>query len=449
MNFTEIRKTQLTTLVLICLPFFILFSCADDDADLTDNADSSSPNIVLIIADDLGWDAFGNYPGITSIRANTPILDSLALNGVTFTNFWSSPICAPTRAALLTGKFGFRTGVGGVQNPQTATLSNSEIIIQQYLADNSTGGYASAVIGKWHVSAGSNLNAPDNFGVDYYSGIFRGAVQDYYNWTQTSAGEQTDITTYTTTHFVNQSTDWIDQQSGPFFLWLAFNAPHTPFHLPPADLITDKSLVDNQSAINSDPLPYYLASIEAMDTEIARLIGSLSEEQRENTVFIFMGDNGTPTQVVQTPYEENGAKNTLFQGGVNVPLIISGKGITRKNDMETAMVQVQDLFATIADLGETGTSTYQDGISIRPLLSSVSSDERAFVYTEQFGNTSTNNDGYAIRNDRYKLIERSDESSYLYDLTNDPFEQNNLLLNPLSELSQENFDELKNIQAGL
>ena len=91
------------------------------------------PNIVLIIADDLGWDAFGNYPGITSTKANTPTLDSMAKTGLTFTNFWVSPECAPTRASMLTGKYGFRTGVGGVQTPQTATLKTDEVIIQKYI----------------------------------------------------------------------------------------------------------------------------------------------------------------------------------------------------------------------------------------------------------------------------------------------------------------------------
>ncbi|MFT5747142.1 MAG: arylsulfatase B [Saprospiraceae bacterium] len=171
---------------------------------------------------------------MNGIKANTPTIDSLALNGISFLNFWTNPICAPTRASMLAGKYAFRTGVGGIQIPQEATLQSEETIIQKYISDRTSNEYASAVIGKWHVSSASDLNAPENFGIDYYAGMFLGAVPDYYDWTQTSAGIQENITTYATTHLVNQSVSWIEQQSKPFFLWLSFNAPHTPFHLPPS-----------------------------------------------------------------------------------------------------------------------------------------------------------------------------------------------------------------------
>jgi arylsulfatase B len=329
------------------------------------------------------------------------------------------------------------------------TLSNSESIIQKYISDNTSDGYSSAVIGKWHVSASSDLNAPEDFGVDYYSGIIRGSVSDYYNWTQTSGGVQKTINTYTTTHFVDQSIDWIQQQSKPFFLWLAFNAPHTPFHRPPLHLISDQSLSGNEAAINANPLPYYLASIEAMDKEIARLITSMTSEQKENTVFIFMGDNGTPPQVVQAPYIENGAKNTLFQGGVNVTLIICGKDVTRKNIIENALGQTPDMFATLADLAGTGSVDYEDGKSLKPLLSDASGTKRTFAYSEQFGNTSTVKDGYTIRNENYKLIHLESGTEYFYQLSSDPFEQNNLLSGSLSNEAQQNLDQLREIKAGL
>lgn len=426
----------------------ILFSCKEDSPVLP-NTGNSSPNIILIIADDLGWDAFGNYAGISGIKANTPTLDSLARNGITFTNYWVNPICAPTRASMLTGKYAFRTGVGGVQTPPTSILSSNELVIQKYISNQTSNKYASAVIGKWHVSSASDLNAPENFGVDYYSGIFLGAVPSYYNWTQTSAGTQQNSSTYATTHFVNQSINWIEQQSKPFFLWLAFNAPHTPFHRPPLDLISNQSLSDNQAAIESNPLPYYMASIEAMDKEIGRLISSLTPEQRENTVFIFMGDNGTPSQVAQAPYTTNGAKGTLFQGGINAPLIVSGATITRKNNIETALVQAPDMFATLADIAGASTSSYQDGISIKPLFTDTNATKRSFIYSEQFDNTRTINDGYAIRNTNYKLIRLKNNTEYFYDLRTDPFETSNLLSSSLSDEAQRNLDDLRQIKAGL
>jgi arylsulfatase B len=408
----------------------------------------STPNIIFIIADDMGWDVFGNYPGITGTKANTPTIDSLARNGITFTNYWVNPICSPTRASMLTGKYGFRTGVGGVQVPPTAVLQNSETIIQKYINDKTSNKYASAIIGKWHVSSNTQLNAPESFGVGYYAGIFVGAVPDYYNWTQTSGGSQQNITTYTTTHFVNQSVSWIQQQTKPFFLWLAFNAPHTPFHRPPLNLISNQTLADNQAAINANPYPYYLASIEAMDKEIGRLISSLTDAQKENTVFVFMGDNGTPQQVAQVPYTTNGTKSTLFQGGINTPLIVSGKNITRKNVVETALVQAPDMFATFADISGAGSANYQDAVSLKPLFTDANAAKRTFTYSEQFGNTSAVNDGYTIRNANYKLIHLQSGTEYFYKISTDPFEQTNLLLSALTSEAQQNLDQLRQIKAG-
>ena len=413
------------------------------------SCNAKSPNIIFIIADDMGWDVFGNYPGISGTKANTPTIDSLARNGITFTNFWVNPVCAPTRAALLTGKYAFRTGVGGVQTPQTATLQNTETVIQKYFKDSTADKYATAVIGKWHVNAGNNLNAPENFGVGYYSGIFVGAVQNYFSWTQTSGGTQQTITTYATTHFVNQSVNWIQQQTKPFFLWLAFNAPHTPFHRPPLNLITNQNLVDNPSIINANPYPYYLAAIEAMDREIARLIASLTPDQKQNTVFVFIGDNGTPAQVAQTPYLINGTKSKLFQGGINTPLIVSGKNVTRKNVLETALLQGPDMFATFADIAGAGNSNYKDGSSIKPLFTNAAAAQRSFVYSEQFGNTSTTDDGYTIRNSNYKLIHLQSGTEYFYKINTDPFETTNLLLNTLTAEAQQNLDQLRQIKAGL
>jgi arylsulfatase B len=440
------KKINLLFLALVIL--FLLGACKKNEIIDTVST-SSTPNIIFIIVDDMGWDVFGNYPGISGTKATTPTLDSLARNGITFTNFWVNPICAPTRAAILTGKYAFRNGVGGVQTPQTATLQSSETIIQKYINDKTANKYATALIGKWHVNSGTQLNAPENFGVGYYAGIFVGAVSDYNNWTQTSGGSQQNVTTYTTTHFVNQSTTWIKQQNKPFFLWLAFNAPHTPFHRPPLNLISDQTLSNSTAAINANQYTYYLASIEAMDREIARLIASLTTAQKENTIFVFMGDNGTPTQVAQTPYITNGVKGTLFQGGINTPLIVSGKNITRKNVVESALIQAPDLFTTFADIAGAGSANYQDGISIKPLFTEANAQKRTYTYTEQFGNTSTTNDGYAIRNENYKLIHLQNGTEYLYKISTDPFEQTNLLLNTLATEAQQNLDQLRALKAGL
>lgn len=443
------KNIQLIITLVAMLSVAILISCSEDTVIVDTGTKSFSPNIIVIIADDLGWDVFGSYPGIGGTKAHTPTIDSLARNGITFTNFWVNPLCAPTRAAMLTGRYAFRTGVGGVETPPTATLKSTETIIPKYINDKTSNAYATALIGKWHLSTSTQLSAPEDFGFDYFSGIFLGAIPNYFDWTQTSSGTQQNITTYSTTHLVNQSISWIQQQSKPFFLWLAFNAPHTPFHRPTLDLISDQSLTEDQSTINSNPSPYYLASIEAMDREIARLISSLTPAQKEQTVFVFMGDNGTPRQVAQAPYSTNGTKNTLFQGGVNTPLVICGKDIIRKNVVETALVQGPDIFVTVADLAGAGSENYQDGISLKPLLADANATKRTFVYTEQFGNTSTANDGYTIRNAAYKLIHLQNGTEYFYQLSTDPFEQTNLLSTTLSAEAQQNLDELRKLKTEL
>jgi arylsulfatase B len=425
-----------------------IFSCKKTEgitsATLTPTPFSSSPNIIFIIADDMGWDAFGSYTGITSTKAKTPTLDSLAKNGLSFTNFWTNPECSPTRAAMLTGKYGFRTSIGAPGD----VLSSSETLIQKYINTKTSNAYATAVIGKWHVSGSSNLTAPEGFGVQYFSGFMPGAINDYYNWTETTSGAQKTVTTYATTQFVNESISWIKQQDKPFFLWLAFNAPHTPFHRPPLNLISNQSLSNNQATIDANPLPYYLASIEAMDQEIGRLIASLTAFQKENTVFVFIGDNGTPTQVAQTPFVSK-AKSTLYQGGVNTPLIVSGKNVSRKNELETAMVQAPDMFTTFADIAGAGSANYQDGVSLKTLLTTTSTAKRNFTYSELFGSAISKNDGYALRNDNYKLIHLTNGTEYLFKVSTDPFELNNILSGTLSTEAQTNLTQLRQIKTGL
>ncbi|MCG9791603.1 sulfatase-like hydrolase/transferase [Flavobacterium algicola] len=433
--------------------FLILFSCSgSEDAAAqiaVEDATTKAPNIVFIIADDMGWDVFGKYIGDAANKASTPVLDSLATRGVTFTNFWANPECSPTRAAILTGRYGFRTSVGGVESPQVGYLKSTETVIQKYINDNTSNAYATALIGKWHVSLNSQLDAPESFGIQYYSGFLNGAVSDYYNWTQTSNGVQSTITTYATTQFVDQSVAWMKQQTKPFFLWLAFNAPHTPFHRPPLNLISDQSLSDDAATINTNPFPYYLASIEAMDKEIGRMIHSMTAEQKENTVFVVIGDNGTPSRVARTPYTSSTVKSTLYQGGVNTPMIICGKNVSRVNQIETSLVQAPDLFVTFADIAGTGTTVYQDGVTVKPLLSNSAATKRTFAYSELFTSVGYDNEGYTLRNDSYKLIHLTTGSELLYKISSDPFEQSNLLLSTLSSEAQTNLDNLRQVKLNL
>jgi arylsulfatase B len=421
-------KMRMTFLVLTCL-LLLQTACSDDSPAQTIASDK--PNILLIIADDMGWDAFGKYPGTNGQKANTPVLDSLAQAGITFTNLWVNPVCSPTRASIFTGKYGFRTGVGTAIGGNTGGLSSSETLLQKYINDKTDNQYATAVIGKWHMSNNTQLSAPEQFGVGYYSGIFTGTVPSYTNWTKTSSGQQSTVTTYATTYFIDDSKNWISQQSKPWFLSLTLNAPHTPFHRPPLNLISDKTLIDDVTTINNNRLTYYLAAIEAMDAELGRFFNSLTDEQKKNTLIIFVGDNGTGMQVAQAPYTSLTSKESLWQGGINTPMIVSGYSVNRQNEIDNALVNGTDLFATMADVADTGTSEINDSYSLKSLFDNSTTFARKYAYSELF-DSGTANDGWTIRDNKYKLIHLSNGDEYFYDLSVDPFESTNLISTALS-----------------
>lgn len=374
---------------------------------------SGKPNIVFIISDDQGLDASPQY-SLSSDVPSTPNLTALANSGLIFDNAWVSPTCSPTRAALMTGKHSNRTSVF---SPGDA-LPTSETILQSYLKNNAdTSGYASAVIGKWHLGNGNS--GPNDFGIDHFAGIITGGVQDYNNWTLNVNGSVTTSTNYVTSELTDQAINWVSGQSEPWFLWLSYNAPHSPFHLPPTALHS-RSLSGTDADIAANPRPYYLASIEALDTEFGRFWSSLSTAEQANTIVIYLGDNGTPRQVKDNSVAQNGAKSSLYQGGVNVPMFISGPAVTRIGERESALITHTDFFPTIVELTGASLPAYQDGQSFAELLSSASTAARDDAYTES-------PDGWTARNDTFKLINNNGGSQELYDLSADEAEQTNLL----------------------
>jgi len=410
------------------LIFSISFSCAnDEDDEMSQNVDA--PNILLIIADDMGLDATPGYD-FGTVKPDMPNLQNMINTGITFNNLWSNPVCTPTRGTILTGKYGFRTNVLKVDDE----MSVSETSLQKHL-DNNVSGYSHAVIGKWHLS--NDANHPNNMGVDYFAGFLSGGVQSYTNWNLTENGVTGSSNTYTTTKFTDLAIDWLGKQTQPWFLWLAYNAPHRPFHLPPNDLHSQGSLPSDQASIDANPLPYYMAMLEAMDTEMGRLINSMTEEERDNTVIIFIGDNGTPGQVVQT-YATRRAKGSVYQGGVNVPMIIAGKDVTRINQTEDALISTTDLFATISNIAGINTTTINDSQSFAALLTSSNfTNSREYVYTEIEGDIASD---YTIRNANHKYILFEDGTEALFNLSINPLENPDLLSTNQLPLSIEDSD---------
>ncbi|MBK8705032.1 MAG: sulfatase-like hydrolase/transferase [Saprospiraceae bacterium] len=400
-----------------------IVSCSKDDNPI-DITTTSSPNILLIIADDLGKDAINGYQE-GSIKPNTPIIDAIRNNGLLFSNFWVNPTCTPTRASIITGKYGYHTGVKGVGD----VLSSSETVVQKYINDKTNNKYATAVVGKWHLSGNNASFNPESFGIDYYAGLIRGAVDNYYQWQLTEDGATSLETNYITEKFTDLAINWVNNQSKPWFLWLAYNAPHTPFHAPPSNMHSQGALPEYTAGM--DATPYYMAAIEAMDFQIGRLIASLPEDERENTVIIFIGDNGTPNQVAQSPYNSSTVKNTLYQGGINVPMFISGNGISRTGT-DNNILTGTDLFTTIAQIAGVDVNEYHDSKGFKNLFSQ-SSGIRDFQYSElKDGST----ESWTISNGTYKLLIKNTGSEEMYHLTNDPYEQNNLLNGTLTTTEQ-------------
>lgn len=396
----------------------------------------SKPNVLLIIADDMGIEACPGY-NIGAIKPNMPNLQKLINNGVTFDNFWTYPICSPTRASILTGRYGYRTGVLNVDD--AGIIPADEKTLHTYLDEQTGKAYSHSIIGKWHLSQ-KEPNRPTQMGIGYYAGLLSGAVTDYNSWSLTENGQTSTSTEYVTTKLTNLAIDWINAQNKPWFCWLAYTAPHTPFHLPPDTMHSQGALPTDQASIDANPQPYFMAMMESLDFEIGRLTKNIPQDELANTVIIFIGDNGTSGQVVQAPYISTQAKGSLYQGGIHTPLIVSGPVVSRSNERESALIGSTDLFATIAQLCGSETTKYHDSYSFKGLLDGTRASDRTYNYSEVLS-TSPSKSGYTVRNDQYKLIQFDGGSRRLYNLNDDRYENNNLI-NKLNTADQTALDEL-------
>lgn len=390
-------------------------------------AESAGPaNILLVIADDFGLDLSPCHDDGAS-KPHMPTLSRLCAEGLVFDRFWSAPECSPTRASILTGRYGFRTGVGGAVGRQDAGLATSELSLQTFIAQSGVG-MATNVVGKWHLASNANgwEQHPSRMGVPDYVGLLSGTAQSYSRWSRTEQGATTTSTTYITTDLTDRAIAWTAQQKSPWFLWLAYTSPHEPLHLPPAGLHSQTDLTGTEADINARPRAYTFALAEAMDHELGRLLDSFDESTRARTVVIFIGDNGTTATSYEPRTDRLRAKGTLYQGGVNTPLVVSGAGVARVGERESALVGSVDLFATIAQLAGSAVTAYQDSLSIVPLLATSGAGARHDAYTELFGSDRQGVDGWTIRDERYKLIVLETGERRLFDLDADPRERTDL-----------------------
>lgn len=413
-------------------------------------------NVVLIIADDLGKDYCDIYPDHASNTVHLPQVRRLLDRGVVFNNAWSNPLCSPTRASILTGRYGFRTGVGDVVDGPNPKLNINEKIIPKVLNQYTPNGISKACIGKWHVttSAPAGYNYPTTMGFDHFEGSLTGALGQpgqlaigFNNWTKITNGVNSNCTTYATIENVNNAIAYLNNQpaSKPFYLQLAFNAPHTPYHLPPANLIAPTALSGVQSDITANPVPYFQAMTEAMDTEIGRFFDYLIATGKwDTTDIIFIGDNGDENLVQQAP----NSKGTVYQGGITVPFIISGPDVINPNRTSDALVNTVDLYATILELfgainwqSQIGT-TIVDSKSLLPILNNTATTVRPWAFAEVFRVTPLASDGKAIRNETYKLIKFVNWTQKFFNLLLDPTETTDILTTAMTAIDSANYNYL-------
>lgn len=388
----------------------------------------TQPNVLIIVADDMGIDAMNGYEvGSTSLPV-TPNLDALRTQGLMFDNAWVNPFCTPTRAAILSANYGNKTGVLTV--PGNLALSYETLF--EKVSEQSNDAYATAAFGKWHLG-GNNSNHPNMQGVQHFAGLTGGAVMDYNSWNFNENGTVNATTEYATTKFTNDAIDWVDNQTQPWVVWMAHIAPHSPFHVPP-DPITYSQMNTNGNRNK------FIAMIETMDYEIGRLYNSLTEAEKANTLVIFIGDNGTPNAVLRGFPSEHG-KGSLYEGGIRVPMFASGFGVSRENEVEDGLVQGVDMYATVLDVigGDLA-----EGVFNSRSFKAVLSDENAVTNPYNFSEITGNNlEGVAIRNEQYKLIDFADGTQEFYDLTNDPLETTELITNGLTSEQMDILAELE------
>lgn len=406
----------------------------------------SAPNILFIIVDDLGAEGTAVYPELAGDSGQVPVpnIEALAENGLVFDNAWSSPACSPTRGTVISGQYAHRTGVTAVGN----VLPSSTVTIFDRLTSDSPN-YSHAFFGKYHVGGGSIDPVPGrsfpaasgilqhvrDSGITTFRGILGGGVADYFDWTTFDINAPAVAnTTYATTALTDFAIDYIRQHEAekpeePWFIYQSYNAPHaanggnSPYQVPPSELHS----VDLSSVGNPAPgsyatnIPIYQANIQSLDTEIGRL---LVEVDFENTIVIFVGDNGTPPPVKDTGTKLRNAKGSVYEGGVRAPLIIAGAGVTRRG-REDALVVSSDYYATILELAGVPLSQANNSYSLKPLLSDeAASTGRTHSFTE-ITNGNGGNKRWAIKDSRYKLL--NDNGSWgLYDLEADPQESTDL-----------------------
>ncbi len=411
------------------------------------------PNVILIITDDQGYGDLG-INGNPIVK--TPVIDQFAKESIRFNNFYVSPVCAPTRSSLLTGRYSLRTGVRDTYNGG-AIMASGEITIAEMLKQAN---YKTGIFGKWHL--GDSYPArPNDQGFDesviHLSGgmgqvgdfttYFKGD-SSYFNPVLWHNGKSESYKGYCSDIFSEQAIDFIVRNhNSPFFCYLAFNAPHTPLQVPdeyyqrykksdPATRSENalRPFAQMSEKDKEDARRVY-AMVSNIDDNIGKLLQKLDELKiAENTIVIFMTDNGPQ----QTRYNAGmrGLKASVYRGGVRVPFYLKYPAMYKGDrDIETVAAHI-DVLPTLAHLCNVNPPRDRiiDGEDLLPLIKGnpvVWADRSLFFYwTRRYPELYNN---IALQKGEYKLVGHTDYNSKiekfeLFNINNDPYEQNNIVL---------------------
>ncbi len=430
---------QLTARFRHSIAAFVLSSFAailsEDAANAASCADNTRvPNIILILADDLGYGDLSCY-GAADLQS--PHIDGLAQQGLRFSNFYANcPVCSPTRAALMTGCYPDMVGVPGVIRTH-ADNSWGHLIEQSTLlpAVFKAVGYRTGMIGKWHLGLESP-NTPNDRGFEHFRGFLGDMMDDYYDHRRHDINymranrETIDPQGHATDLFSDWACDFLREQNSeqPFFLYLAYNAPHTPIQ-PPEDWLARVRKREPQMPPKRAKL---VALIEHMDDGIGRVLKTLTDTGLDpNTLVIFSSDNGGQLSVGANNGPLRDGKQSVYEGGLKVPTIAAWPGRIKADTNTDFLAMTMDLFPTVL---EAAGITFNDEIDGRSVLPTLFGKDQEPLRTDWFFRRREGGTRYAgktieaIRRGPWKLLQNSPFSAMeLYNLDDDPVESRNLI----------------------
>ena len=393
------------------------------------------PNILIILADDLGYHDVSYY-GTKDIQ--TPNIDGLCKAGMRFDHFYAnSSVCSPTRASLMSGRYPEMVGVPGLIRSTPAVnfgYLKPDVLLLPGLLKKAN--YQTALVGKWNLGLESP-NTPNEKGFDLFHGFLDDKMDDYYTHLRhadnymrmnkavvSPKGHATDVFTGWAVDFIRrEATD-----KKPFFLYLAFNAPHTPIQ--PKDEWVEK--IRKRVPGIGEKRARLLGLIEHMDDGIGQVITALKQTGKyENTLIIFLSDNGGKLDDSANNGNIRGGKGSMYEGGLRIPAVFVWPASIKAGSSNNSRAVTMDIFPTISQLIQSGMNNKTDGVSLLHVLKNNADTirERPLFFsrregTAEFGGLTIQ----AVISDNWKLLQNSPYQPYeLYDLAADPQEKNNLI----------------------